>query len=81
MTERMIWVSLPRATFGIVICGGRVVDGAPYARGRGLRLVGVDERQAAAKLRVMGAKLVPLPHIARHDVVNPVQSAANERRP
>jgi hypothetical protein len=30
-------VSLPRATFGIVIRDGKVVDAAPYGRGRGLR--------------------------------------------
>lgn len=48
---RMIWVSLPRATFGIVIRDGRVVDGAPYARGRGLRLIGMDEKAAAENLR------------------------------
>lgn len=54
-------MSLPYATFGIVVAGGRVVDGAPYARGRGLRLVGMDEHEAAAKLRRMGAQLIPLP--------------------
>lgn len=59
--DRMIWVSLPRATFGIVIRDGRVVDGAPYARGRGLRLVGMEERAAAEKLKRMGAEFVPLP--------------------
>lgn len=61
VTERWIWVSLPRATFGIVVRAGRVVDGAPYARGRGLRLVGMDEHQAAEKLRRLGAKVKPLP--------------------
>lgn len=61
MTDRCIWVSLPRATFGLVIRDGRVVDGAPYARGRGLRLVGMDERDAAEKLKRLGAKFVPLP--------------------
>lgn len=59
--DRLIWVSLPRATFGIVVRDGRVVDGAPYARGRGLRLVGMDERAAAEKLRRLGAEFVPLP--------------------
>lgn len=58
----VIWVSLRSATFGIIVRDGRVVDGAPYARGRGLRLVGMDERDAAAKLRRMGARFVPLPH-------------------
>ena len=60
--DRLIWVSLPRATFGIVIRDGKVVDGAPYARGRGLRLVGMDERAATEKLRRLGAEFVPLPH-------------------
>jgi hypothetical protein len=58
----MVWVSLPRATFGIVVRDGRVVDGAPYARGRGLRLGGMDERDAAVKLKRIGAQVVPLPH-------------------
>lgn len=58
----MIWVSLPRATFGIVVRNGRVVDGAPYARGRGLRLVRMDEWTAADKLKRLGAHCVPLPH-------------------
>lgn len=60
MTDRMIWVSLPRATFGIIVRDGRVVDGAPYAV-RGLRLVGMDEHAAAAQLRRMGALFAPLP--------------------
>jgi hypothetical protein len=59
--DRVIWVSLPRATFGIIVRDGRVVDGAPYARGRGLRLVGMNERKAVEKLRRLGAKLKPLP--------------------
>jgi hypothetical protein len=59
--DRLIWVSLPRATFGIIIRDRKVVDGAPYARARGLRLVGMDERAAAEKLRRMGAKIMPLP--------------------
>lgn len=62
LADRLIWVSLPRATFGIIVRDGRVVDGAPYARGRGLRLVGMDEREAAEKLRRLGAKFEPLPH-------------------
>ena len=47
LADRVIWVSLPRATFGIIVRDGCVVDGAPYARGRGLRLVGMDDLQAA----------------------------------
>jgi hypothetical protein len=61
MTERWIWVSLPYATFGVIVRGGRVVDGVPYARGRGLRLVGMDELDAAEKLRRLGAEFVALP--------------------
>lgn len=60
-SDRMIWVSLSRATFGIIVRDGRVVDGAPYARGRGLRLVGMDERAAAEKLRRLGAEFQSLP--------------------
>ena len=29
---RWIWVSLPRATFGLIVMDGRVVDAAPYGR-------------------------------------------------
>lgn len=58
--ERWIWVSLPRATFGIVVRDGRVVDGAPYAL-RGLRLAGMSETAAANKLRRLGAVFVVLP--------------------
>jgi hypothetical protein len=60
VTDRWIWVSLPRATFGIIVRDGRVVDGAPYARGRGLRLVGMEEHQAAEKLRRLAARCLPL---------------------
>ncbi len=60
LADRMIWVSLPRATFGIVVRDGKVIDGAPYAV-RGLRLVGMDERDAAERLRRLGARFEPLP--------------------
>lgn len=60
LADRMIWVSLPRATFGIIVRDGRVVDGAPCARGRGLRLVGMNERAAAEKLKRLGAEFVSL---------------------
>lgn len=32
-TDRMVWVSLPRATFGIVIRDGKIRDEEPYATG------------------------------------------------
>lgn len=54
---RWIWVSLPRATFALIIHGGRVVDAAPYGR----RYIGWDEHKAAAALRGAGAEFVPLP--------------------
>lgn len=31
-TSKTIWVSLPYATYGIVVCDGKVVDAAPIAR-------------------------------------------------
>lgn len=58
LTDRCIWVSLPRATFGLIVRDGRVVDAAPYGR----RYVGMDEREAAERLRQAGAQFVPLPH-------------------
>lgn len=52
-------MSLPHATFAVAVAGGRVVDVAPYGR----RIVppGTDERKAAAKLRKLGAQLIPFP--------------------
>jgi hypothetical protein len=55
---RWIWVSLPRATFALIVRGGRVIDAAPYGR----RYLGWDERRAAATLRRAGARFEPLPH-------------------
>lgn len=56
--DRWIWVSLPRATFAVLVAGGKVVDVAPYGR----RIVppGTDERAGAEKLRRLGAELIPL---------------------
>jgi hypothetical protein len=49
-------VSLPYATYGIAVRGGKVVDAAPIARW----MVGKDERYVAAWLRRKGARVVPL---------------------
>ncbi|UBU10014.1 hypothetical protein [Nonomuraea gerenzanensis] len=54
---RWIWVSLPWATFALVVSGGRIVDAAPIAR----KSIGCDERQVAAYYRSKGATFVPLP--------------------
>lgn len=54
---RWIWVSLPRATFALIVHEGRVVDAAPYGR----RYLGWDERRAAHALRRAGAAFHPLP--------------------
>lgn len=54
---RWIWVSLPRATFALIVLDGRVVDAAPYGR----RYLGWGEREAAEALRRNGAVFVPLP--------------------
>lgn len=56
MGERWVWVSLPYATFGLAVAGGRVVDAAPIARWA----IGKPERQVAAYYRRKGAQLVPL---------------------
>lgn len=56
MTERWIWVSLPYATYGIAVAGGRVVDAAPIAGW----MVGRDERYVADWLRRKGAVCIPL---------------------
>lgn len=53
---RLIWVKLPRACCGLVVADGRVVAAAPYLR----RYVGMDEREAARRLRAAGAQLVPV---------------------
>lgn len=54
---RWIWVSLPRATFALIVKDGRVVDAAPYGR----RYLGWGERRAADALRRAGAVFQPLP--------------------
>lgn len=53
---RLVWVRLPRACCGLVVAGGRVVAAAPYLG----RYVGMDEHEAARRLRAAGATLVPL---------------------
>jgi hypothetical protein len=52
-----IWVSLPWATFGVAVQGGRVVDAAPIARWA----IGKDERAVADYYRRRGARFVKLP--------------------
>lgn len=56
---RWIWVSLPRATFALIVHEGRVVDAAPYGR----RYIGWNEHRAAAALRRSGAIFQPLPRL------------------
>jgi hypothetical protein len=51
-----VWVSLPYATYGIAVKGGKVVDAAPIARW----MVGKDERYCADWLRRRGAVFHPL---------------------
>jgi hypothetical protein len=55
--ERCIWVSQPRATFGIVAKDGRVIDALPIARWS----IGRDERSVAEYFRQRGAEFRPLP--------------------
>ena len=54
---RWIWVSLPKATFALIVHEGRVVDAAPYGR----RYLGWDEHCAADALKRAGAVFQPLP--------------------
>ena len=32
MADGLLWYSTPRATVGLIVVGGAVVDGPPYAR-------------------------------------------------
>lgn len=57
MTPGWVWVSLPWATFGLRVQGGRVVDAAPIARW----CIGKDEHWAAAYWRQRGARFARLP--------------------
>ena len=50
--ERCIWVSLPHATFGLIISGGRITDTAPIAKWA----IGRDEREVSAYFRKRGAQ-------------------------
>ena len=53
-------MSLPRATFALIVADGRVVDSAPYGR----RYLGWDEHKAAGALRRAGAVFVPPPPVS-----------------
>lgn len=55
--SRWVWVSLPHATFAIVVADGLVVDAAPIARWT----IGRDERDVAEYFRRRGAEFQPLP--------------------
>jgi hypothetical protein len=41
--DGVIWHSTPTATVGLLVAGGRIIDGPPYARK--LRMLGRDARQ------------------------------------
>lgn len=55
MTERWIWVSLPYATFAIIVSGGVVVDAAPIAR----KSIGRPEREVTDYYRSRDAEIWP----------------------
>jgi hypothetical protein len=58
---RWIVVLVPRATFAIVVAGGEVVAAAPIGRRYiGRDVIGLDEREAARRLRGCGARFHPL---------------------
>jgi len=52
----LIWVSLPYATYGLVVDGGRVVAAPPIAAW----MLGRTEVHVAGWLRARGARVVPL---------------------
>ena len=55
--ERLVWVSLPHATFGLVTCGGAITDAAPIARwaiGKPERYVADFYRRKGAEFAVIG---------------------------
>ncbi len=54
--DRWVWVSLPRATFALIVRDGLVVDAAPIARWS----IGRREREVADYYRRRGAEFVPL---------------------
>lgn len=56
VARRLIWVSLPYATYGIEVEDGKVVDAAPIAKW----MIGKPETEVAAWLRKKGAQIVPL---------------------
>ena len=70
------WVSLPFATFAVIVDGGTVVETAPY--GRKIVPIGMDERAAAEKLRRLGARLIPLPSDQR-DVISGMMQETDVR--
>lgn len=51
---RLVWVSLPHATYGLLISDGRVVEAPPIARWA----IGKNERTVAQYLLRKGAKTV-----------------------
>lgn len=52
MTERLIWVSLPWATFGLAVSDGLVADAPPIARWA----LGRSEHEVAAYYQARGAE-------------------------
>ena len=54
---RWIWVSLPHATFALVVTDGTVTDAAPIARWA----VGKDEGSVARHFRQRGAQFRAIP--------------------
>lgn len=63
--ERLIWVSLPHATFGLVVRGGKVVGFPPIAA-RTVRGLGGDERAVARYYRGRGAVFRDATALASH---------------
>lgn len=70
---RWIWVSLPYATFAVVVRDGVVVDAAPIARWA----IGKPEEKVATFYRRKGATFVPLDDAAPHSASLPRSSRAD----
>lgn len=60
MSERLVYVELPYATYGLVVEDGQVVDAPPIAHW----MVGKSEHEVAAWIARKGGRGTPLPPAA-----------------
>jgi hypothetical protein len=57
MTEQLVYVSLPYATYGIIVKDGKVIDTAPLARW----MIGQSTKKVRKWLDSKGAKYTVVP--------------------